>query len=71
MKTNSVKWTSPACTIPRGQIQETPLAMQINEDMRPNDLEDKGMFKLLNSKMGINGIKIAHINVNGLLSKLR
>ena len=45
--------------------------MQINEDMELNGLEDKDMFKVLNSKMGINGIKIARLNVNGLVSKLR
>eukprot|EP00112_Aurelia_sp_Birch-Aquarium-sp1_P015632 Seg3486.1 transcript_id=Seg3486.1/GoldUCD/mRNA.D3Y31 product="hypothetical protein" protein_id=Seg3486.1/GoldUCD/D3Y31 len=71
MKTNSVKWTCPACVGPRGQIQELPIATQINEDMDPNGLEDRDMFKVLNSTMGRNGMKIAHLNVNGLLSKPR
>eukprot|EP00794_Sanderia_malayensis_P004136 gene4136-4689_t len=71
MKANRVQWSCPACVGLNQRVQEQPLAMQTNVETEANILEENDMFKVLNSNMGINGIKIAHLNVNGLLSKLR
>ena len=56
------QWTCPRCI---HEIYDNPMP-----DIGDIDLDNSAAFEELKTKIGNRGVKIAHINVNGLLSKL-